>query len=221
MLRHKRKWALYDSCERRYRRRKGEDFALTAQEQKVCNAGWRLRTLSPDLYSSMGYDADADRALRDSMGDVMTAARQRAADARAAIERERAEREAAYRDAAKREAEQLELQRVAPERLAEGKRLTECFATGDRVEFRTWLTFNLKTGNDLNRADERHTEWQPGTKVVSDGHMKSAYGLAWLEVKPDDAIPGYYLRRGESYVISLRAAKRESAGVYERVRVLA
>ena len=36
MLRHKRKWALYDSCERRYRRRKGEDFALTAQEQKVC-----------------------------------------------------------------------------------------------------------------------------------------------------------------------------------------
>ena len=71
-------------------------------------------------------------------------------------------------------------------------------------------------------AQAAHTEWQPGslTKVVSDGHVKNAYGLAWLEVRPDDAIPGYYLRHGESYVISLRAAKRMSAGVYERVRVL-
>ena len=64
--------------------------------------------------------------------------------------------------------------------------------------------------------------------MVSDGHIKSAYGVAWLEVRPDGPIPGYYLRRGESYVIPLRdraslaggAGQRECAGVYERVRVL-
>ena len=37
---------------------------------------------------------------------------------------------------------------------------------------------------------------------------------------PDGQIPGYFLRRGESYVISLRANKREGVGVYECVRVL-
>ena len=240
-LRHKRKWELYDSCERRRRRHKGQDPVLTAQEQKAFNAGWRLHTFTPKLYASMGYNPDADRALCDRMGNVMAAARQREADARAAIERQRAERDAAYRTAAKREADQLELERaakreadqlelerVAPERLAEGKRLTEGFAAGGRVEFRTWLTFNLKTGKDLDPADQHHTEWQPGslTKVVSDGHVKSAYGLAWLEVRPDDAIPGYYLRHGHVWGVihvchlATCCKARMSAGVYERVCVL-
>ena len=66
------------------------------------------------------------------------------------------------------------------------------------------------------------------TKVVSDGHVKCAYGVAWLEVRPDGAIPGYGLRRDESYVIPLHdrasprggAGQRVRAGVYERVRVL-
>jgi hypothetical protein len=219
-LRHKRKWALYDSCERRYRRRKGEMPALTAQEQKACNAGWRLSVLSPDLYAKMGYDAEADRALRDSAGDVMAAVRRREADARAAKQRERDERDAAYRAAAKREAEQLERARVAPERLAEGRRLTEGFVTGGRVEFRTWQTMNLKTGRDLKVADCHYSDWQPGTltKVVSDGHIKCAYGVAWLEVRPDGKIPGYGLLNGESHVIPLSAKKRKSAGVYELVR---
>ena len=119
-----------------------------------------------------------------------------------------------------REAERLELERVAPERLAEGARLTEGFATGRRVEFRTWLTFNLKTGRDLDPAKCHYTSWQPGTltKVVSDGPIKCAYGVAWLEVKPDGAIPGYFLRCNEAYVIPLRANARKGAGVYERVR---
>jgi len=83
--------------------------------------------------------------------------------------------------------------------------LTQGFVTGGRVEFRTLLTHNLKTGNPLERADQHHTEWQPGTltKVVSGGHVKSAYGLAWLEVRPDGAIPGYYLLPGQSHVIML------------------
>jgi hypothetical protein len=72
-LRHKRKWQLYSSSERQRRRRKGEELALTVQERKAHNAGWRLAVLSPDLYAKMGYDAEADRALRDSMGDVMAA----------------------------------------------------------------------------------------------------------------------------------------------------
>ena len=229
-LRHKRKWELYESCERRRRRCKGEAALLTAQEKKAYNAGWRLHALSADLYSALGYSADADRGLCDSMGDVIAAARKREADARAAIEREREERAAAYRAEREREAERLERERVAPERLAEGRRLTEGFAIGDRVEFRTVLTYNLKTGNDLDMQDWVTTEWQPGTltKVVTDGHIKCAYGVAWLEVKPDGAIPGRYLRRGEAYVIPLRdraslrggAGQRERAGVYERVRVL-
>ena len=107
-----------------------------------------------------------------------------------------------------------------PERLAEGQRLTEGFATGGRVEFRTVLTFNLKTGDDLDMQDYITTDWQPGTltKVVSDGHVKCAYGLAWLELTPDGAIPGYWLRRGEAYVIALRANEQQSRGVYDRVR---
>lgn len=219
-LRHKRKWQLYDSDERRYRRRKGAEPNLTAQERKAYNAGWRLAIASPDLYASLGYNREADRALRDSMGDVKAAARQREADARAAVEHERVQREAERRAAAQREAERLERERVKPERLAEGRRLTEGFATGSRVEFRTWLTFNLKTGRDLAPADRHYTDWQPGTlsKVVSDGHVKSAYGLAWLEIKPDGNIPGYYLRRNESYVIPLCSDARKGAGVYERVR---
>ena len=62
---------------------------------------------------------------------------------------------------------------------------------------------------------------------MSEAPIKCAYGVAWLEVLPDGAIPGYLLRRGESYVIPLRdraslrggAGQRERAGVYERVRV--
>lgn len=217
--RHKHKWALYDSMERRRKRRKGELPAFTVQERKVYNAAWRLGAPA-EAYAAMGYDRDADVALARSMGDVVGAARQREADARAAAERERAEREAAYRAAKERETERLAIESRAPARLEEGKRLAEGFSTGGRVEFRTLLTFNLKTGKDLEVPI--HTDWQPGTltKVVADGHVKSAYGVAWLEVRPDGPIPGYYLRRGESYVISLRANKRASAGVYERVRVL-
>ena len=94
------------------------------------------------------------------------------------------------------------------------------FSTSGRVEFRALLTFNLKTGKNLEVPI--HADWQPGTlsKVVADGHVKSAYGVAWLEVRPDGQILGYFLRRGESYVISLRANKREGVGVYECVRVL-
>ena len=52
------------------------------------------------------------------------------------------------------------------------------------MEFRTLITFDLKAGA---RGLHWHlTEWQDGTltKVVSDGHVKSAYGVAWLEVRP-------------------------------------
>ena len=54
------------------------------------------------------------------------------------------------------------------------RRLTEGFVTGRRVEFRTWLTFNLKTGRDLDPAKCHFTSWQPGTltKVVSVGGLK-------------------------------------------------
>ena len=136
------------------------------------------------------------------LSDVEAAARQREANAHTAIERERAERaerEIARRAEAQREAEQLQLERVA-----EGKWLTEGFVAGGRVEFRT-----------------QDSDWLPGTvtKVVADGHVKCVSGLAWLEVRPDEAIPGYYLRRGEPWVSSLRTEKRVSAGVYERVRL--
>ena len=218
-LRHKHKWHLYDSMERRRKRRNGEEPAFTAQERKVYNAAWRLG-VPAEAYAAMGYDRDADVALARSMDDVVGAARQREADACAAAERERAEREAAYRAAKERETEQLAIESRAPARLEEGKRLAEGFSTSGRVEFRALLTFNLKTGKNLEVPI--HTDWQPGTlsKVVADGHVKSAYGVAWLEVRPDGQIPGYFLRHGESYVISLRANKREGVGVYECVRVL-
>ena len=92
---------------------------------------------------------------------------------------------------------------------------------GRHVEFRTLLTHNLKTGARLESKDWHHTQWQTGklTKAVSDGHVKCPYGVAWLEVMPDSAIPGVYLRSGESYVIPLRANMRESEGAYECVRV--
>ena len=42
-LRHKHKWALYDSSERRSKRQKGIMPLLTSAEAKTCNAAWRLR----------------------------------------------------------------------------------------------------------------------------------------------------------------------------------
>ena len=73
----------------------------------------------------------------------------------------------------------------------------------------------------LEPKDWYYTEWQDGTlkNVVADGHVKSPYGVACLEVRPDGAIPGYFLRRDQSYVMPLRSEERERAGVYECVRV--
>ena len=155
------------------------------------------------------------------MDNVAAAARQRQADQRAAAEQEFAEHEAALRAAKEREDERLERERRAPERLAEGRRLAEGFVAGGRIEFRTLLKHNPRTGTRLEPEDWHHTQWQAGTltKVVCDGHVKCPYGVAWLEVMPDCAIPGFFLRTGESYIIPLREAKRESAGVYECARV--
>ena len=36
---------------------------------------------------------------------------------------------------------------------------------------------------------------------------------------PDGPIPGYFLRRGESYVVPLCANARKGVGVYDRVRL--
>jgi len=38
---------------------------------KKRTAGWRLHALSADLYSALGYNANADHGLCDSMGDVV------------------------------------------------------------------------------------------------------------------------------------------------------
>ena len=219
-LRHKHKWALYDSHERRRTRHKGNQPSLTAAERKVNNATWRL-SLPPDVYRSLGFSEDADQALTARMGDVFEAARQREAEQRAEAERHSAQQKAMDRAAKEREVERLALESRAPERLTEGRRLAEGFVAGARVEFRLLEKYNLKTCKLLEPKDWYYTEWQDGTlkNVVADGHVKSPYGVACLEVRPDGAIPGYFLRRDQSYVMPLRSEERERAGVYECVRV--
>ena len=54
---------------------RGDEPAFTECERKAMNAGWRLYCISPALFSAMGYDVDAERALASSMGNVVSAAR--------------------------------------------------------------------------------------------------------------------------------------------------
>ena len=118
--------------------------------------------------------------------------------------------------------ERLERERRAPDRLAEGRRLAEGFVQGGRVRFRTTVVRHPKTGNVLQLHEQYFTEWQEGSiaKVVTDAHVRCAYGVAFLEVKPDGPIPGLYLMRGQLYTIPLRSDQYRSAGVYKTVEIL-